>query len=379
MKGNSDKGPPNAVIVAATSATGVRSSTIHCKISTATIIEIHIFVSSRIVKSPSAITSWICKNWDSLMMKAVLETAKMALRSRSVLCILWLSIDKLWGWITNSMIRGTINPRTMYAIPSSGGTTQLEQNTVDEDNEDPNVMGAISYTRRHWLCKESTTGPTVEPAKKRFAAVARGGSRDECDGSFMEWCMDKLSLPFHHSCHFHAIITNNEQVAQVKLSNSEIRYNIWKRESQGWQSEYYSLKVWILNDFPKVSIMINNNKFALLWQLNITLSTPSPPSCTLFRVIKSCSDEYSHSIFNCFSPQYIRRCCKLINTLPSLMSSVVTSTAFASGVYIVFSSKNVYCFNCICWSSKKIVYCFNVFIAVQRSVIEWAIANKRLW
>ena len=35
--------------------------------------------------------------------------------------------------------------------------------------------------------------------------------------------MDKLSLPFHHSCHFHAIITNNEQVAQVKLSNSEIR------------------------------------------------------------------------------------------------------------------------------------------------------------
>lgn len=41
------------------------------------------------------------------------------------------------------MIRGRINPRTMYAMPSSGGTTQLEQNTVDEDNEDPNVMGAI--------------------------------------------------------------------------------------------------------------------------------------------------------------------------------------------------------------------------------------------
>jgi len=49
-------------------------------------------------------------------------------------------------------------PRMRYATPSSGGTTQLEHNNgvADDDIGFCIVIGARSYSRRHWLCREST-------------------------------------------------------------------------------------------------------------------------------------------------------------------------------------------------------------------------------
>jgi len=47
------------------------------------------------------------------------------------------------------------------------------------------MIGEKSYVRRHWLCSESTNGPTVEPTTKSFADVTFGGRSGGRDDIFM--------------------------------------------------------------------------------------------------------------------------------------------------------------------------------------------------
>ena len=53
------------------------------------------------------------------------------------------------------------------------------------------MMGAMSYSSRHWLCKESTIGPTVEPTKNSFAVATFGGNSGGRDDIFIAIARDR--------------------------------------------------------------------------------------------------------------------------------------------------------------------------------------------
>lgn len=53
------------------------------------------------------------------------------------------------------------------------------------------MMGAMSYSSRHWLCKESTIGPTVEPNKNSFAVATFGGNSGGRDDIFIAIARDR--------------------------------------------------------------------------------------------------------------------------------------------------------------------------------------------